>query len=187
MRWSLLVAMVLFLAFAVLDSISLPPEVRDGVLGIRLGLIGPMLLLTWLATYRKRLHPYLQRLGGVCAAVCGLGIAGIIWIARAHAFPLPYEGIILATVFFYFLTGLRFAVALLCGWLTFLAYLAVELISGLDSAVLLYNLFFLATANVIGSVGCYFLEYATRQNFLALGLLQDLAEKDPLTLSLIHI
>ena len=181
MRWSLLVAMVLFLAFAVLDSISLPPEVRDGVLGIRLGLIGPMLLLTWLATYRKRLHPYLQRLGGVCAAVCGLGIAGIIWIARAHAFPLPYEGIILATVFFYFLTGLRFAVASLCGWLTFLAYLAVELISGLDSAVLLYNLFFLATANVIGSVGCYFLEYATRQNFLALGLLQDLAEKDPLT------
>lgn len=173
--------MVLFLAFAVLDSISLPPEVRDGVLGIRLGLIGPMLLLTWLATYRKRLHPYLQRLGGVCAAVCGLGIAGIIWIARAHAFPLPYEGIILATVFFYFLTGLRFAVASLCGWLTFLAYLAVELISGLDSAVLLYNLFFLATANVIGSVGCYFLEYATRQNFLALGLLQDLAEKDPLT------
>ena len=181
MRWSLLVAMVLFLAFAVLDSISLPPEVRDGVLGIRLGLIGPMLLLTWLATYRKRLHPYLQRLGGVCAAVCGLGIAGIIWIARAHAFPLPYEGIILATVFFYFLTGLRFAVASLCGWLTFLAYLAVELISDLDSAVLLYNLFFLATANVIGSVGCYFLEYATRQNFLALGLLQDLAEKDPLT------
>ena len=94
---------------------------------------------------------------------------------------MPYEGIILATVFFYFLTGLRFAVASLCGWLTFLAYLAVELISGLNAAVLLYNLFFLATANVIGSVGCYFLEYATRQNFLALGLLQDLAEKDPLT------
>ncbi len=114
---------------------------------------------------------------GFAQQSAGLGIAGIIWIARAHAFPLPYEGIILATVFFYFLTGLRFAVASLCGWLTFLAYLAVELISGLDSAVLLYNLFFLATANVIGSVGCYFLEYATRHNFLALGLLQDLAER----------
>jgi hypothetical protein len=43
--------------------------------------------------------------------------------------------------------------------------------------VLLYNLFFLGTANVIGSVGCYFLEYATRQNFLAQGLLQDLRRR----------
>lgn len=181
MRWALLVAIVLFLAFAVLDSISLPPEVRAGVLGIRLGVIGPTLVLTWLATYRSNLHDYLQLLGGLCALISGLGVAGIIWVARTHDFPLPYEGIILATVFFYFLAGLRFVAAALCGWLTFLAYLVVELSSGLDAAVLLYNLFFLATANVIGSVGCYFLEYATRQNFLALGLLQDLAEQDPLT------
>ena len=181
MRWSLLVAIVLFLAFAVLDSISLPEGVRGQVLGIRLGLVGPMLVLSWLATYRSSLHSHLQLIGGACSLACGLGIAGIIWVARAHDFPLPYEGIILATVFFYFLTGLRFVAAALCGWLTFAAYLTVELVSGLDSAVLLYNLFFLATANVIGSVGCYFLEYATRQNFLAQGLLQDLAEKDSLT------
>jgi diguanylate cyclase (GGDEF)-like protein len=181
MRWSLLVAIVLFLAFAVLDTISLPGEVRSQTLKIRLGVIGPMLLLTWLATYWSRLLGRLQLLGGVCALVCGLGVIGIIWVARAHDYPLPYEGIILVTVFFYFLTGLRFVVASLCGWLIFLAYLTMELINDLDGAVLLYNLFFLGTANVIGSVGCYFLEYATRQNFLAQGLLQDLAEKDSLT------
>ena len=181
MRWSLLVAIVLFLAFAVLDTISLPGAVRSQTLTIRLGVIGPMLLLTWLATYRSRLLGLLQLLGGVCALICGLGVVGIIWVARAHDYPLPYEGIILVTVFFYFLTGLRFVVASLCGWLIFLAYLTVELINDLDGAVLLYNLFFLGTANVIGSVGCYFLEYATRQNFLAQGLLQDLAEKDSLT------
>ncbi|WP_137974675.1 diguanylate cyclase [Pseudomonas sp. F(2018)] len=181
MRWSLLVAIVLFLVFAVLDSISLPDEVRNPTLTIRLGLIGPVLLLNWLATYRSRLLGSLQLLGGVCALVCGMGVVGIIWVARAHGYPLPYEGIILVTVFFYFLTGLRFVVASLCGWLIFLAYLAMELINDLDGAVLLYNLFFLATANVIGSVGCYFLEYATRQSFLAQGLLQDLAEKDSLT------
>jgi diguanylate cyclase (GGDEF)-like protein len=180
MRWALLVAIVLFLAFAVLDSISLPEAVRNKILAIRLYLIAPM-LLTWLATFRRGLHEHLQLIGGACALVCGLGVVGIIWVARAHDYPLPYEGIILVTVFFYFLTGLRFVVAALCGWLTLFAYLLVELISGLDAAVLLYNLFFLATANVIGSVGCYFLEYATRQNFLAQGLLQDLAEKDSLT------
>ena len=181
MRRALLVAIVLFLAFAVLDSISLPEAVRGKVLAIRLFLIAPMLVLTWLATFRRQLRGHLQLIGGACALVCGLGVNGIIWVARTHGYPLPYEGIILVTVFFYFLTGLRFVVASLCGWLIFLAYLAMELINDLDGAVLLYNLFFLTTANVIGSVGCYFLEYATRQNFLAGGLLQELAEKDALT------
>lgn len=181
MRRALLVAILLFLAFAVLDSISLPDSVRNKILAIRLYLIAPTLVLTWLATFRRSLHGHLQLIGGVCALVCGLGVDAIIWVARAHDYPLPYEGIILVTVFFYFLTGLRFAAAALCGWLTFLGYLLVELASGLPAEALLYNLFFLATANVIGSVGAYFLEYATRQNFLAQGLLQDLAERDSLT------
>ena len=181
MRWALLVATLLILLFAVLDSISLPEPVRSQVLSLRLGLILPILSITWLATYRSALRDYLQLIGGVAALLTGLGVVGIIGIARYHGFPLPYEGIILVTVFFYFLTGLRFSTAALCGWLTFAAYLAVEVLGGLAADVLLYNTFFLATANVIGSVGCYFLEYSTRQNFLAQGLLQDLAEKDFLT------
>lgn len=181
MRWALLVAMLLILLFAVLDALSLPALIRNQVLALRLGLILPLLTLTWLATYRRELHAYLQLLGGVAALFTGMGVVGIIWIARQHGFPMPYEGIILVTVFFYFLTGLRFATAALCGWLTFIAYLAMEVLSGLPGEVLLYNAFFLGTANLIGSVGCYFLEYATRQNFLSQGLLQDMAEKDFLT------
>ena len=84
-------------------------------------------------------------------------------------------------MFFYTLTGLRFVAASLCGWLIFFAYLVMEVVSGLPGEVLLYNTFFLGAANVIGSVGCYFLDYSTRQNFLAQGLLQELAEKDFLT------
>jgi diguanylate cyclase (GGDEF)-like protein len=181
MRWALLVAMLLILLFAILDAISLPSAIRDKVIALRLGLILPMLSLTWLATYRRELWPWLQTIGGATALVTGLGVVAIIWVARLEDFPLPYEGIILVTVFFYFLTGLRFIIAALCGWLTFVAYLAMEVFSGLAADVLLYNAFFLGTANVIGSVGCYFMEYAMRQNFLAQGLLQDMADKDFLT------
>lgn len=181
MRWSLLVAMLLMALFVVLDAVSLPESVRNGTLAVRLGLILPTLLIAWLATYQRRWRPYLQIIGAVAALSGGLGVAGIIWIARAHAFPLPYEGIILVTVFFYFLTGLRFFTAALCGWVTFFAYLLVEVISTLPAEQLLYNAVFLASANLIGCFGCYFLEYASRQNFLAQGLLQDLAEKDFLT------
>lgn len=53
MRWALLVAMALFLLFAVLDAISLPTQVRNAILALRLGLMLPVLFLTWLATYQS--------------------------------------------------------------------------------------------------------------------------------------
>ncbi|MCB1989744.1 MAG: hypothetical protein KDE69_15670, partial [Burkholderiaceae bacterium] len=74
MRWALLVAVALFLLFVVLE-----------------------LFLAWLATYQAWLHKHLQWIGAIAALICGLGVVGIIWVARVHAFPLPYEGIILAT------------------------------------------------------------------------------------------
>lgn len=181
MRWALLVAMALFLLFAVLDAISLPTQVRNAILALRLGLMLPVLFLTWLATYQARLHQHLQSLVSIAALTCGLGVVGIIWVARVHAFALPYEGIILVTFFFYFLTGLRFWPAVLCGWATYMAYLGMELHTGLAGNVLLYNAFFLGTANVIGMVGNHFLESAMRQNFLSQKQLQDMAEKDFLT------
>ncbi|MGB4072624.1 diguanylate cyclase [Pseudomonas sp.] len=181
MRWALLVATLLALLFVLLDAINLPAPLRGQILALRLGVIQPLLLLAWVATYRPGLRDHLQLIGGVVALFSGLAVAGIIGLARYHSFALPYEGIILVTVFFYFLTGLRFTTAVLCGWLTFLAYLAMEMSTGLSGEALLNNALFLALANIIGSVGCYSLEYATRQNFLAHGLLQDLAEKDFLT------
>lgn len=181
MRKSLPVALALFLAFAMLDALSLPPLVRDGVLGLRLGGIVPVLALTWVALYVRSLREWLQWLVSASALASGLGIVGIIWVARVHAFGLPYEGIILATFFSYFLTGLRFVAASLCGWLVFLAYVAVELHVGLNGDTLLYNAFFLATANLIGCFGNHFLEQAVRQNFCSMVQLHKLAERDFIT------
>ena len=181
MRKSLPVALALFLAFAMLDALSLPPLVRDGVLGLRLGGIVPVLALTWVALYVRSLREWLQWLVSASALASGLGIVGIIWVARVHAFGLPYEGIILATFFSYFLTGLRFVAASLCGWLVFLAYVAMELHVGLNGDTLLYNAFFLATANLIGCFGNHFLEQAVRQTFCSVVQLQKLAEHDFVT------
>lgn len=180
MRGAVMVSCVMWLLFSLLDYASMPAEFRLHSLALRL-LIFPLLLGTWWATFRPEWRHRLQLLAGICALACGLAVAGVIWIARQHAFALPYEGIILITVFSYFLIGLRFRTAAVCGWLIFCAYLAVELNTGLPAKVLIYNAFFLGGTNFIGSFGCYFLEYSERETFIAQGLLEDIAERDFLT------
>ena len=180
MRGAVMVSCVMWLLFTLLDYVSMPVEFRQQSLAVRL-LIMPLLLGTWWASFRPQWIERLQLLAGVCALASGLAVTGVIWVARIHEFALPYEGIILMTVFFYFLIGLRFRTAALCGWLTFCAYLAVELHTGLAAKVLIYNAFFLGAANLIGSFGCYFLEHSARETFIAQGLLEDIAERDFLT------
>ena len=181
MRWALLVATLIALVFVLVDALNLPDPLRGQILSVRLGVIQPVLLLAWLATYRRGLRRYLQLIGGIASLLCGLAVASIIGLARHHHFALPYEGIILVTVFFYFMVNLRFTTAVLCGWLVFVAYVAVEVVTGLTAELLVSNALFLGLANIVGSVGCYSLEHAARQNFIAHGLLQELAEKDFLT------
>ena len=180
MRGAVMVSCVMWLLFSLLDYASMPAGLRQQSFALRL-LIMPLLLGTWWASFHPQWLERLQLLAGICALASGLAVAGVIWIARAHEFALPYEGIILMTVFFYFLIGLRFRTAAVCGWLTFCAYLAVELHTGLAAKVLIYNAFFLGAANLIGSFGCYFLEYSARETFIAQGLLEDIAERDFLT------
>ena len=180
MRGALLVSSIIWGLFALLDYLSMPAEFRLQSLAFRL-LVLPLLLLGWWATYRPAWHERLQLLVGLGALAAGLAISGVIWLARSHQFALPYEGIILMTIFSYFVIGLRCGAATWCGWLTFVAYLAVELNTGLAAQVLIYNAFFLGTANVIGSFGSYFFEYSARETFIAQGLLEDIAERDFLT------
>ena len=180
MRGGLLVALLMWFLFTLFDLFMLPESFRLHSVAVR-GALYPVLLFNLWATYRRGWAPQLQWIAGVSALARGLAVDGVIWVARADGFALPYEGIILMTVFFYFLTGLRFSTACICGWLTFAGYLAVELHNQMPAQVLLPNAIFLGSANLIGAFGCYFLEYSSRQTFLAEGLMQDIAERDFLT------
>ena len=180
MRGAVLVSCLMWLLFTWLDYRSMPVEFRDHSLALRLPLL-PLVLLTYWATFKAAWQARLQLMAGICALTSGFSVVGVIWLARAHEFALPYEGIILITVFFYFLLGLRFSTASLCGWLTFAAYLGAELSNDLDAQMLIYNGFFLLAANLIGSFGSYFFEYSARETFIAQGLLEDIAERDFLT------
>ena len=180
-RWAQIAAMLLVLLFAVLDVLSLPAHVWKQTLLIRFCVILPVFALVVAASYVESLQRRLQWILSAAALVVGLSIVGILWVARLEQTPLPYEGIILVTIFFYFLIGLRYRGAMLCGWLTCAAYVAMEWHAGLDSQRLWFNAMFLVSANVIGSIGSYFLDSAAHQGFLAEQALRDLAERDSLT------
>jgi GGDEF domain-containing protein len=81
----------------------------------------------------------------------------------------------------YFLVGLRFSEALASAVLILLAYLGCELYAGLTLAKLVNNLVFLLLGNLVGAVGCYLLEYKSREYFLSSRLLRQMAEHDALT------
>ena len=128
MRGGLLVAILLWLLFTVFDLFMLPEAFRLQSVAVRCALYLVLLFNLW-ATFRQHWTLRLQWVAGATALAGGLAVDGVIWVARAHQFDLPYEGIILITVFFYFLTGLRFVTASICGWLTFAGYLLVELLN----------------------------------------------------------
>lgn len=174
-------AILVVLAFACVDALSLPPALVGPVLALHLGAIIPALLLAWGALYLPRVRPWLQGIVGVCAFAIGLAIVGIIFLARRHGFDMPYEGVIMATFFFYFLTGLRFTAAAASGWLVFVAYVAVEQAAGLAIRGLAYNALYLAASNVIGCFGSHYMEKSLRRSFLYTEELHKHAEHDALT------
>lgn len=180
-RWAQAAAISLVLVFALLDVLSLPRDVWQQTLLIRFLVIIPTFALLWLASFVERWHEHFQWILSAGALIVGLGIVAILWVARREGSPLPYEGILLVAMAFYFLIGLRYPGAMVCGWLTCIVYVLAEAHAGLRGEALAYHAAFLISVNVIGSVGGYFLDSATHDNFLAQRALRDMADRDALT------
>ena len=81
----------------------------------------------------------------------------------------------------YFLVGLRLSEAIACSLVVLLAYVLAEWFAGLPVPRLINNVLFLAFGNLIGAVGCYLLEYKSREYFLISRLMRLLAYHDSLT------
>ncbi len=181
MRGGMVAAILLFGLFGLLEVLTLPPAVYHQTLLVRLAVVLPVLLAVWAATYRPYLFGHMQKVLGTAAFLVLNGVVLILWLARREGASLPYEGILLATLFVYLLLGLRLIGALVCGWTSCIAYVLMERHVGLEGDALLYNAMFLISANIIGSVGAYFSDAVSLENYKAEQALQQLAERDFLT------
>lgn len=179
-RFALSVAMVIWLALAVLDLLVVPTSHLAWVLGVRFVVLVILLVCAALILQRRHTHLLLP-LSMACILTLGVGAALIVGIVHQVDPGYPYEGLLLVSMAAYFLVGLRLSEALACSLVVLTAYVVAELLAGLPAARLINNVLFLAFGNLTGAVGCYLLEYKSREHFLVSRLMRLLAYHDSLT------
>jgi diguanylate cyclase (GGDEF)-like protein len=179
-RIALSVAMVLWLAFAALDFVVVQGPPVWWMLVVRLSVFGLLAICAWLIFKRDFLRLTLP-LSLLCILALGVGAALVVGIAHRADPAYPYEGLLLISMGAYFLIGLRLVEAASCALLVCLAYVAAEVWAVLPTTQLVNNALFLLFSNLIGAVGCYLLEFKSREHFLVSRLMQVLADSDSLT------
>lgn len=173
-------AVVLFSLFGYKDYFMLPPQIAQITAGVRLLLIVPAIAFVY-AAVRSRPPRVLE--AGLCvgAAVGLYGLSGAYLATLSHPGALPYEGLLLVTLFTYFMVGLRVIPAAIVCLPLVLAFAPASLAMGSGLREALLDTFYLFAANVIGVIGGYWHEKANRQAFLALRSSEFAATHDALT------
>ena len=178
--WYLYFGIAMWLLFALADQLWAHSGERWWMLLVRLLSLGILLSmirpLQQLQDERK-----VDRIVICLLLVLGGSAAIIVAIGHSADQGYPYEGLILIIFSIYFLTGLRLLQALSVSLLLVLLSAALDIWAGYPPALLVKNMLFLLSGNLIGGMGCYLLEYKSREHFLNHHLMRELADHDSLT------
>lgn len=180
LRWSLALALILFMVFTVIEIVELPPQVSEATITVRMAVIIPALLLGLVATVWQPLRRHLRGFlvfGGIAVA---LGAVGVIAAAWSRGFDLPYEGLLLVAIFLYFVGVLGWREGVVINIVQWFAYLPVLALWETESQQI-YRGWSLLAASIAGAACSYFFEHGARTAFLTNGLLLSMAEHDGLT------
>jgi len=179
-RRNLWIAAIFVVGISWLTHLVLSPDVNAQLDLIRVRLLAPVLAFGLFMAYSKwyrRLYPLGSQIG---AALFGSGVAVISVIAAKHGVSLT-STVVLATIFIYFMLGMRFHAAVLAALVVLAVYLAAAMKFDLAPGEMLIDSGVLLFANLIGVRVCYNLERANRTNFLESRLLTEAASRDGLT------
>ena len=172
MRTSLVVGIIFYAAFAVLDAVMMP-QIQWTFWSIR-SLVVAVILVGIGLSYAPNAHRRMQLFLFVMSSVAGLGIVAIIVMAPSPANYSYYAGLILVIMFNYTMIRLRFIWAMLAGWLIVIGYeIAAIAIVGVPAQYLICSNFFFIGANIAGMIAAYSIELHARQDFFLARLLEE--------------
>ena len=172
-RFSLILSMIFYGAFAFLDAISVP-SLKELFWFIRFGIVFPILITVYIFSYSKPFKKYMQFVISCIMFITSFGIIiMIIYTAQVGNYSY-YAGLILIFIFGYTFIRARFIYAVIAGWSVVITYeISAIWLSHTPVTILVNNNFFFISANFIGMFISYFLELSARKEFYMRILLEQ--------------
>ncbi len=171
-RIALILGIMLYSAFGVLDSLIAPLS-KYRIWFIRFVVVVPSLIGVFILTFTEFFGRYIQLILSLLSLIAGIGIVAMIGITvETESSLFYYAGLMLVMMWSYTFVKLRFFYATICGWIIVLAYEIVAIgYQGLLNSpdmikIFVNNNFFFIASNIIGMFACYLIELYTRKDFL---------------------
>ncbi len=154
---------LLYGAFGFLDTIIVP-EYRREFFFIRFGVVIPVLTSVIILSYFPFFRKVWQFLLMFSFMLGGVGIS--VMLAMAPGNYAYYGGLMLVLFAGYFFIKLRFLIASIAGWSLLLIYNAGAIFfSDAPGELIINNNFFFLSANIIGMMAAYNIEFLTRRDY----------------------
>ena len=171
-RFALVLAIVLFALFGILDAFIVPQDAR-WIWFIRYALVCPagsaVLALTFTRSFQRIMQPTLAGFG----VFGGSAIVAMIAIVDPFGGYLYYAGLLLVIFWIFTLLQLRFSYATGACLLIVIGYEIVAIwIKDTPIEILLSNNFFFLSAAVLGAAAGYTIEHGKRTGFLQRQLIE---------------
>ena len=164
-RLFLILGAVLYAAFGILDALLMPAE-ETVMWIIRFIVIGPGLVGVLLVSYSELFERYMQAVLAFSYTLAGTCIICMIIAAPPQVSYFYYAGFILVFMWGYTLIRLFFVWASFAGWLQVIFYeIAAIWINPTPWNIFINNNFFFISANIVGMMSCYAIEFYARRDF----------------------
>jgi signal transduction histidine kinase/CheY-like chemotaxis protein len=170
-RRYLIIGIIIYALFGFMDANSYP-DLKHHFWFIRYAVVCPAVAVVIILTYFRMFRKYIHGLLAGLMLITGGGIIAMNVYMEAPSSYHAYPGLILSLLFSYTYVRLRFTWASAAGLLLVLTYeyVAIRIIE-LPLYYLVTNNFFILTANCIGMMACYSMEYHVRRYFYLTRLL----------------
>jgi hypothetical protein len=166
MRFALILGIILYALFGLLDAIAAPgQEVELWI--IRYAIVCPAFAIGLALSYTPQFRRYSQLVLTILPFIAGLGIIAMTVLAPLPVNYLYPSGLILVLMWTFTFIRLRFIYSAICSILIVATYLVSAVIVGSTPAwIIVNNAFFLVTAFILGGFAAYGIELYERHDFL---------------------
>ncbi len=186
-RIMLIFGLLVYVFFGLADYILFPKMYRElwSLRALTLFAIAPGVFFI----FTGKRYSVVYLVYSVIAITAGLSIVGMMSMILPYEAQIYYAGIFLVIFFLYTLSGIPFLYTSISSTVIISLYFLIDIFflhSGYK--YLVSNMFFLTSANIMGLIGGYILEYYIRKDFLlSLKIYLDKKELESLTEKLKHL